>query len=275
MSLPDKSPSGISPGMRSAPRRIVSLVPSETYNLARLGVLDRLVGRTRYCVAPAECESVPVVGGTKDVDVEAVIEREPEVVLANQEENRRKDIESLRRAGLNVRLVFPKTVRDGLQDLVELAAMLELEHPLVERARSVLDEPRRARGQGLRCFVPIWRNPWMTVNDDTYIGDVLRWLGCANVFGDRPSTDGEGRDTRYARVTWEEVQAAQPQMVLLPDEPYRFGPKHVPSFETIGVPSSRIHCVNGRDLCWHGAWALERLWALEAALLSPSRPAAR
>lgn len=248
--------------MTSGPQRIVSLVPSETYNLARLGALDRLVGRTRYCVEPAEAQLVPTVGGTKDVAVRQVVDLSPDLVLANREENRKNDVEALIDAGLEVRVVFPKTVREGMADLVSLAGLLGIEGPVVQRARQT--RPPSATPQAPRCFVPIWRNPWMTVNDDTYIGDVLRWLGLSNVFGDRPSTDAEGNDTRYARVTWEEIEDARPDVVLLPDEPYRFGPKHVPLFEAIGLGPEHLHCVDGKDLCWHGAWAVEGLARLAA-----------
>ena len=250
--------------MSTVPQRIVSLIPSETYNLARLGALDRLVGRTRYCVDPPEVQNVAPVGGTKDVSVQQVVDLSPDLVLANQEENSKQDVEALIDAGLDVRVVFPKTVDEGFADLVSLAELLEVDGPLVQAARQV--RPPFAAKSAPRCFVPIWRDPWVTINDETYIGDVLRWLGLSNVFGDHPSTDDEDRDTRYARVTWEQIEEAAPQVVLLPDEPYAFGPEHVSLFEALGLNPSRIHCVNGRDLCWHGVWALEGLPRLAAML---------
>ena len=261
--------------MTSGPRRIVSLVPSETYNVARLGALARLIGRTRYCISPARAASIPIVGGTKDVDVDNVIALNPDLVLANREENGEKDVQRLIDAGLNVRVVFPRTVDEGLKDLESLAELLQATDPLLEASRSLRNRGPIDTRDRLRCFVPIWRNPWMTINDDTYIGDVLRWLGFTNVFGDRPSTD-DGKDTRYPRVTFEEVREAKPDVVLLPNEPYRFGPKHVALFEPVGVPTARVVCVDGRDLCWHGAWAIEGLARLEGLVETwvarPSKP---
>lgn len=243
-------------------RRIVSLVPSETFNVARLGLLSRLVGRTRYCVEPPEALRVPTVGGTKDVSVDDVVALSPDLVLANQEENRKQDVQRLRDAGLNVRLVFPKTVEDGFRDYDELATLLGA-------ARAAGDSPTPSRPTSRRCFVPIWRGPWMTVNGDTYIGDVVRWLGLANVFEDLPSENEEGKDTRYAQVTEEQIVASQPEVILLPDEPYRFGRKHAAWLRTLDVPAARtgaIHCVSGRDLCWHGAWAHGGLVRLRAVI---------
>lgn len=251
------------------PKRIVSLVPSETFNVARLGAIHRLVGRTRYCVEPPEVATIPTLGGTKDVAVERVFALAPDLVLANREENRREDVEPLIDGGLNVRVVFPNTVQSGLDDFVQLAHLLDVESEEVAACRS-LAQPNHATGR--RCFVAIWRDPWITVNDDTYIGDVIRWLGWTNVFGTRPAKDEEGRDARYPRVQTEEIVAAQPEVVLLPDEPYAFGPEHREWFRTLGIPAARngsIFCVNGRDLCWHGAWALQGLARLRKLLAPP------
>lgn len=253
------------------PRRIVSLVPSETFNVARLGAIHRLVGRTRYCVEPPEVATIPTIGGTKDVSFERVCALAPDLVLANREENRHEDVEPLIDAGLNVRVVFPTTVQGGLLDFEQLAELLHVQSEEVAACRS-LAQPNVATGR--RCFVAIWRDPWITVNDDTYIGDVIRWLGWTNVFGACPSEDGTGRDTRYPRVGTEQIVAAQPEVVLLPDEPYAFGSEHREWFRGLGIPAARdgsIYCVSGRDFCWHGAWALGGLARLRK-LLGPTRP---
>lgn len=254
--------------MIESPKRIVSLVPSETFNVCFLGALDRLVGRTRYCVEPPEAGPVPVIGGTKDIAVQDVIDLEPDLILANQEENRKQDVQRLIDAGLNVRLVFPKTVEQGLDELVHLAALLQSNRDLA-RVRDVL--PRRGNGSRRSVFVPIWRNPWMTVNDETYIGDVVGRLGLRNVFGSSPSVDANGADVRYPVVTLEQVLEAQPEMVLLPDEPYRFREKHVPMFAELEIPAREggIICVSGRDLCWHGAWAIRGMARLREQVSGP------
>lgn len=202
---------------RSPPRRIVSLVPSDTYSLVRLGERDRLIGRTRYCVAPAEeVERIEAVGGTKDADVDRIVALEPEVVVANQEENSRRDIERLDAAGLRVLVSFPRRVADGVAHLARLARLLghaatparpsapvpeggapaappppsssDAARALVAAAyrEHAAAEARRRERPPVRAFIPIWMDPLMTVHGDTFISDVLDLVGAQNVFGDRP-----------------------------------------------------------------------------------------
>ncbi|WP_441291301.1 helical backbone metal receptor [Sorangium sp. KYC3313] len=200
---------------RSPPRRIVSLVPSDTYSLLRLGARDQLVGRTRYCVAPAEdVEGIELVGGTKDADVDRIAALDPDVVVANQEENSKRDIERLDAAGLRVLVSFPKRVADGVAHLARLARLLGhgaakpgapaplayVEHgapgqPPPAAAREQVAaayrahaaaEARRRERPPIRAFVPIWMDPLMTAHGDTFLSDVLDLVGAQNVFEDRP-----------------------------------------------------------------------------------------
>ena len=191
------------------PRRIVSLVPSDTLNVKALGF--EVIGRTRYCDGDA-----PVVGGTKDVDVDAVARLEPDLILANQEENSRAHLEEMARLDLPVFVAFPKTVTDGINHLARLTRILESERgrDLVKRGYAMLSAPIPA--PPLRAFVPIWMDPLMTVNRWTFVSDALRLAGGENVFGDRerrfplaadlgqaiPTRAGT-RDTRYPRVTFD------------------------------------------------------------------------
>ncbi|WP_437732016.1 helical backbone metal receptor [Sorangium sp. So ce1335] len=206
---------------RAPPQRIVSLVPSDTYSLVRLGARDRLVGRTRYCVAPAEdVERIEAVGGTKDADVDRIVALEPDAVVANQEENSQRDIERLDAAGLRVLVSFPRRVADGVAHLARLARLLghsaapprpaapdatlkaEAGAPAAPpspaasaaareliatayRAHAAAEARRRERPP-VRVFVPIWMDPLMTVHGDTFISDMLDLVGAQNVFGDRP-----------------------------------------------------------------------------------------
>jgi len=245
---------------------VVSLVPSDTFSIAALGASSRLAGRTKFCVEPATIRDVPVIGGTKKLDIDAIVALAPELVLANREENSREDVLRLIDAGLRVHVSFPRTVEEGLDHLEQIASLLGVQQEpqaleLCARARS-LRASIRASSPSLSCFVPIWRRPWMTVNRETYISDVLRALGLGNVFAAHPSADREGKDTRYPVVTLDEVESRQPQCVLLPDEPYPFKDSHAEEFEGMDIPAARtglVLCVSGRDLCWHGAWAVEGL----------------
>lgn len=272
------------------PQRIVSLVPSDTETLFALGLGDRVVGRTRYCEEPAgEVERIPMVGGTKDVDADAVMDLRPELILGNQEENARAPLERLadRRAPLFV--AFPRRAGDAVAHLARLARLCgvaaepEVRMVVAASYRKVREaEAAMATGQGEggpRVFVPIWIDPLMTFNRDTYGGDLLRLAGADNVFAGRErryplaadlalrspvAADRETvRDLRYPRVGAEELRARAPEAILLPDEPYDFGDAEAERLASLGIePAPRIERVSGRDLFWYGArtaGALERL----------------
>ena len=273
-----------------APRRIVSLVPSDTYSLIQLGVGERLVGRTRYCVEPASfVERIPVMGGTKNADVDAIIATFPDLVLANREENTKKDLERIAQAGIAVYVSFPKRVADGLAHLGRLVRMLDIaaDGKVKDVLKEHYDALRTAEVEVERLapvptFFPIWMDPLMTIHGDTLISDVLRLGGAANVCADRARLyplaadlgkaaplapdQVEGRDTRYPRVGWDEVVGRAPELVLLPDEPHDFTEADAVRFRALDIPAAKrsdnvaaVVKVDGKDFSWYGARALEGL----------------
>lgn len=263
------------------PRRVVSLVPSDTDNVISLGAGDRIVGRTRYCTSP-EVAAVPDVGGTKDIDVEAVIALAPQLVIANQEENTRPALEALAQRGMPVLVSLPRRVSDGVRHLARLARILAIEatepaRSLIRRGYQLGDTPPAPRAD-VRAFVPIWMDPLMTINADTYGSDVLAWAGIANVFGDRlrlyplaadlgksAPQDATGRDVRYPRVTLDEVAGRAPTHVILPDEPHAFSAGDEAMFRA-ALPAATIVRVDGKDLFWYGARTIEAMDRLRALI---------
>jgi ABC-type Fe3+-hydroxamate transport system substrate-binding protein len=263
------------------PQRIVSLVPSDTLNVFALGAGGRLVGRTRYCVEPEEAQALPVVGGTKDVDVEAIAELHPDLVLANQEENSRAHIERLGQLQLQVFISFPKRVGEGIAHLARLARILGVESEpgvveLLRRGYRAAAHPPSS--PLLRTFVPIWMEPLMTVNAETFIHDALALAGGENVFADRvrryplradlgrdeARPPGE-RDVRYPRVTLDEVRERAPDVLLLPDEPHPFTEADAAALRG-ALPSAQVLFCSGRDLSWYGARSVEGIPRLRAQL---------
>jgi ABC-type Fe3+-hydroxamate transport system substrate-binding protein len=271
---------------RAPPARVVSLVPSDTYSLLRLGAGERLVGRTRYCVEPVgEVERIAEVGGTKDVDVDAVAALAPDLVIANQEENAQKDIERLQRLGLRVLVSFPTRVAAGVAHLARLARALGI-GPGEEPARSVVaaayhalrEAEARAATPKVRVFVPIWMDPLMTASGATFLSDALTLAGGDNVFADRerryplaadlgtgkplPADRVAGRDVRYPRITLDELTARDPALILLPDEPHAFTDADAAVFAGLPIDAARrglVRRCDGRDLMWYGARAVEGL----------------
>jgi ABC-type Fe3+-hydroxamate transport system substrate-binding protein len=256
--------SGVAIELVRPPRRIVSLVPSITETLCRLGLADALVGITVYCVEPREVVGTKIrIGGEKNPDLEKIRGLEPDLVIANIEENLRDHVETLRSWSIPVWVTYPRTVAEGIRLIADLGSvtgtdarateMLGEIEPLYERVVTAA-----ARRPPVAVFYPIWRGPYMTINRDTYIHDMLRVCGGRNVFADRSE--------RYPAVTLDEVAAQRPAVILLPDEPFRFRRAHLADFsgyaDVPAVREGRIHLVDGKPFSWHGpriADALRRL----------------
>lgn len=268
------------------PKRVVSLVPSVTESLFDLGVGGRLIAITDYCVHPVDqVARLPRIGGTKNPDVARIIALQPDLVIANQEENTKADVEALQAAGIAVWVTFPKTVRDAFNLLWNIMHLFD-EPSMVERIRSaewLCDWLERMEHAECRVFAPIWYDPLMTFNANTFAHDLLRVCGGTNVFAERerlyplaadlgqaPALSADdaraaARDTRYPRVTLAEVEAAQPDVILLPSEPFAFDASHVSIFAALDVPAARegrIHLMDGSLLTWHGTRIARALNAL-------------
>jgi ABC-type Fe3+-hydroxamate transport system substrate-binding protein len=255
-----------------APLRIVSLVPSLTEALFELGLGARVVGVTDWCVHPAaDVARVPKVGGTKNPSIARVLELRPDLVIANREENRERDVERLRAAGVPVWVTYPRTVAEGValvRELADLGAPPERAQPLIGALESAVERARAAApARRTRVFCAIWKRPWMAVGADTYAHDLLTLCGGENVFSDRS-------ERRYPIVSDEEIAAARPEVILLPSEPYAFGPRDVAELAAIGTPAAtagRIHCIDGTLISWYGP-RIARAVAEVGAILGKNVP---
>ncbi len=256
--------SGVTLDVARPPKRIVSLIPSTTEMLCHLGLADAIVGVTAYCIEPREVvRGKRKIGGEKNPDLEAIRALAPDLVIANLEENVRADVETLRAWGVAVWVTYPRTVDDTIRLIRQMGAVTRTE----ERASTLADEieallarvrAETARRSPVPVFYPIWREPYMTINRDTYIHDVLRTVGAANVFGDRPE--------RYPTIALAEMALHRPEVIILPDEPFRFRRVHVKDFEEYGevpaVRDGRIYLMDGKIFCWHGPRLAEALRTL-------------
>jgi len=253
------------------PARIVSLIPSTTELLCHLGLADALVGITVYCREPRDLlRGKTRIGGEKNPDLERIRALAPDLVIANVEENVREHVEMLRTWGIPVWVTYPRTVAGAIamiRELGEVTGTAERAGRLADELASLLDRAQQsAAGRPpVRVFYAIWRDPYMTINADTYIHDVLAVCGATNVFADAAG--------RYPAVTLEEVAARRPEIVLLPDEPFRFRRVHVKDFaayaEVPAVRDGRIHLVDGKPFSWHGPRIADALRTLPA-LFTPA-----
>jgi ABC-type Fe3+-hydroxamate transport system substrate-binding protein len=217
-------------------RRVVSLVPSLTESIEATAP-GLLVGATDWCTHPGDLD-VARIGGTKNPRIADVLDLKPDVVVANDEENRPADLDALRDAGVAVWVTAPETVDAAITSLDRMLRLgCRLDRPAwlddVEEAWV-----RERAPAGRVAVVPIWRRPWMALGRDTFAGDVLSRLGVANALRDHAE--------RYPRIELGELPAHD--LVVLPDEPYAFSPEDGPE----AFPGVETRCVSGRHLTWYG-----------------------
>jgi ABC-type Fe3+-hydroxamate transport system substrate-binding protein len=246
-------------------RRVVSLVPSlsESISVTAPGLL---VGATDWCSHPAGLD-VARIGGTKNPRIDDIVELAPDLVVANEEENRAPDIAALTERGIAVWVTAPTTVAEAVASLDRmLRDGCGLDRPQwLDQADAAWREP--VEQQTVAVVAPIWRRPWMWLGRDTFAGDVLANLGRSNLLSEHPE--------RYPTIDVHELtERYAPQCVVLPDEPYAFswddGPE---AFRDLAVP---VACVSGRHLTWYGPSLVEArgvlLEQLAAARLPQQRP---
>jgi iron complex transport system substrate-binding protein len=236
--------------------RVVSLCPSLTDTLFELGCGALLVGRTKFCVRPADgVAAVERVGGTKNPKLDRIVALAPDLVLMNEEENRREDAEALAAHGVPVLSTFARDVAGAAAAVVTIgdavgasAAARRWAQAIDERARAVAADaalrPRR------RFVYLIWQQPWMAAAPGTYIDSLLALAGGDNVL---PASDA-----RYPEV--DAAQLAAADRVLLSSEPFPFAERHLAQASAdSGLPPERFQLVDGELLSWHGTRTLAGL----------------
>lgn len=263
------------------PKSVVSLVPPMTESLFDLGAGNYLVGITDSCLVPEDAsQRIIRIGGPKSPNIEKVIDLVPELVIANQEENRLEDVAAMEEAGLRVWVTFPRTVQEAIEILWSLVRLFHVEGVSSSRIRTlevtVEWTIHATRGRPpVRVFCPIGGGKsthgdwWMTFNRETYAHDLLSCCGGLNIFADRTrrypleadmsltaAEDPGERDPRYPRVTPDEVIALAPEVILLPtaisigDIQYAQLTELLDS--TPAVVDGRVYQIDGRLITWHG-----------------------
>lgn len=239
--------------MASPYQRIVSLVPSLTELLIDLGLTPHIAGRTRFCVHPSDkVEDIPIIGGTKNPRLDKIHKANPDLIIANKEENRSKDVKLLM-DDFEVEVTNISTIEDALITIHELGEKLEV----AEKAKALINNIQRLLTERpdeseLRTAYIIWKEPWMSVGGDTYIHDVLEHWKLSNVFNNK---------SRYPKFDLQELKSYNPDLILLSSEPFPFKEKHISQVEE-ACPAARVLLVEGEWFSWYGSHmkhAFERL----------------
>jgi ABC-type Fe3+-hydroxamate transport system substrate-binding protein len=266
----------------SVPKRIISLVPSQTELLYDLGLRDEVVGITKFCVHPEEWfRSKPRVGGTKKYDFDKIRALQPDLIIGNKEENEKDQIEELMKEH-NVWMSDIYTLKDALAMIAALGALLgrneaatnlklEIEatfhqfekefnpSQILRQAQNdqtqrsgldlnFADSVLRSPASVLRGAYFIWKKPYMVAGHNTFINEMLKLCGLENVF--------TGKASRYPEVSVEEILSAKPDVILLSSEPYPFKEQHIKEFREL-LPDARIIVVDGEIFSWYGSRLLK------------------
>jgi ABC-type Fe3+-hydroxamate transport system substrate-binding protein len=239
------------------PKRIISIVPSQTELLFDLGLSDEIAGVTKFCIHPSDkVKSVAKIGGTKQLDIAKIKNLHPDLIIANKEENERAQVEELM-------TICPVWISD-IGNLDEALEMIERVGALtgkIEEAATLIDliskhfQALVIKTVHLRTAYFIWRQPYMVAGKGTFIDDMLQRCGLINAFDQQ----------RYPEVDRDTIIALKPEVVLLSSEPYPFRQKHIDEIKTL-LPDATIKLVDGEMFSWYGSRLLQAPAYLETVV---------
>ncbi|GAB3043115.1 ABC transporter substrate-binding protein [Spirosoma pulveris] len=226
------------------PKRIISVVPSQTELLFELGLNDEIIGVTKFCIHPVEqVKAKVVVGGTKTLDLDKIQALEPDFILANKEENTREQIELLQQR-YPVHVTDMATVPDAVSMIREVGTLVgkyREAQTMAQQIETGLLPPLPPLSLSVAYL--IWRKPYMAAASGTFIDAMLTTAGFTNAFVDK---------SRYPTISPEDLQKAQPDLIFLSSEPYPFATKHMAELQVIS-PSARVLLVDGEVFSWYGS----------------------
>ena len=226
--------------LTSCPQRIISLVPSVTELLVQWGLTSKLVGRTRYCIAPKWIRAtVPEVGGTKDPNFQRIADLKPDLVILEKDENSKSVADMLTGLGISWVALEIRTVKDCMAAWLILGKLIGAMNQAKARVAELKKLLKPNPEAGPRTLTLIWKDPWISAGPDTYLGDLVRCAGFTPIGAER-----------YPRLSEAELDALDPDVILLPTEPYRFSKRHAAELQK-HFPGAKIHVVDGQAMTWY------------------------
>jgi hypothetical protein len=230
------------------PQRIVSLVPSQTELLYSLGLHESVVGITKFCIHPSEWQrKKSIIGGTKKLDLDKIRSLQPDLIIANKEENEESQIKALMEE-FSVWVSDINTLADALEMIREVGELTNTTNNAEQIALEIEDdfkqlEYRDSEKSAISAAYLIWKSPWMAAGNQTFIHDLMRRTGFINCFGHKD---------RYPEITIDELRELSPEVVLLSSEPYPFQQKHLDELGNY-LPTTKILLVDGELFSWYGS----------------------
>lgn len=235
-------------GIPFPPQRIISLVPSQTELLADLGLSDRVVGITKFCVHPEDWKkSKTIIGGTKNFDFDKIRALQPDLIIGNKEENYLEGIKTLS-AQYPVWMSDIVTLEDSLSMIRNIGQITNTSFKSDKIADDIESSFKNlAKLPSLRTLYLIWKGPWMAAAPGTFIDEMMKLSGLENCFS---------RQTRYPELSTEQIQRLNPELILLSSEPFPFKEKHIEELQLL-CPKAKILLVDGEMFSWYGSRLLK------------------
>ena len=246
--------------LSSTPKRIISIVPSQTELLYDMGLNEEVVGITNFCIHPEEWYRTKTrVGGTKKIDLEKIKALKPDLIIGNKEENDQSQIEELMK-DYNVWMSDIYTLKDALNMILSLGMVLgkhseatniklqieaDFKHLNLQKILSSF-EPSEVERQEQKVAYFIWNDPYMVAGNNTFINEMLKVCGLQNVF----------ISDRYPEVTKTQIISAAPEIIFLSSEPFPFKEKNVLEFQKM-CPGAKVLVVDGEMFSWYGSRLLK------------------
>ena len=240
--------------INNPPNRVISLVPSLSELIVDMNGIDSLIGVTKFCVHPSELKKrATIVGGTKNINIDKIEALNPDLIIANKEENTREQIELLS-SKQKVYISDIQTFEQSIESILTFGKIFNKRATANSIKSRVLKNAPPKIFNDQRVLYLIWKSPYMTVGPKTYIADILDKLGLKNAY--------QGHK-RYPEITVEELRNIDPDLIFLSSEPFPFTEKHILDIQQ-KVPNARVLLVDGEAFSWYGS----RLGHLEGYFLS-------
>jgi ABC-type Fe3+-hydroxamate transport system substrate-binding protein len=243
--------------------RIISLVPSLTDLLFSFGLEESIIGVTKYCIFPPQAQSQPrtIVGGTKNPNINLIKSLNPDLILLNKEENQLKHFNQL--IDYPVFVTYPKTTSEALKLFHDLKELFQIERvPELDKLNDLIQNiqfkvkllPKK------KVFCPIWKNPWISFNHDTFASSMIDLCGGENILNYEID--------RYPKISLEKILKLEPEIILLPDEPYKFELSDKLELLELGISKPfSVHLIPG-TFHWYSFKMIESIVNLEKVLLN-------
>lgn len=234
--------------LNNFPKRIISIVPSQSELLWDLGLREELIGITKFCIHPTEMfTTVKRVGGTKKLNIDKIRELSPDLIIGNKEENEQSQIIELQKE-FNVWMSDIYTLNDAIKTIRSIGELVNKKEEAISISNSIEQSFKKLNSINKSVLYMIWKKPYMAAGKDTFIGDILNRLGLKNVIEDPKA--------RYPELSIEEIKNLNPQLLFLSSEPYPFKEQHILELQE-ELPQTKISLVDGELFSWYGSRLLK------------------